>query len=68
MAELLIFGLGVEIREEMLTVCCIVLMRLVSLHLCLPLALCILSGFDVFELGSITEGSERGAFFPSSDK
>ncbi len=45
----------------MLTFCCIVLMWLVSCHLCLPFTRRILSGFDVFEPGSITE-AQKGFF------
>lgn len=61
LAELLVSALGDEIGEEMLTACCIALMWLVSLHLRLPLALCISSGFDVFELGSVAEAQRETA-------
>lgn len=33
-----------------------------------PLALCILSGFDVFELGSVTEAQKEGLLFPGSNR
>lgn len=46
--------------EEMVVVYCIVLMLLVSLHLCLSLSACILSGCDMFELGPITEAQTEG--------
>lgn len=55
-----------SVSEETLVIYCIVLMLLVSLHLCLSLSLCILSGCDMFELGPVTEAQTKGMTTPTN--
>lgn len=61
LAELLIFGFGEEMGEEMLTVCGIVLKWLVSLHLCL-LLLCV-SRLALMYLNLNSEALREGLLF-----
>lgn len=54
------------VSEKILVVYHIVLMLLVSLHLCLSLCPCFVFGCDVFELGPITEAQTEGMTTPTN--